>query len=283
MTHTHTHTHTHLYIYTSLSPLNCNDRFELKQRPCIQYTLIQKVFKKLFRRMTNKRNWAVENAKLPHNPRENGLTYLYHYNITDALTILTHPNWTRAIFVRDPKERVLSAYLDKAARKKGKYVQRHCCNQEKSTCGEEANASFMGFLRVIKTKCCCDPHWISQTKRIDSAFRRYINFVGHFENIQQDTKRLLHKINTKNNRINNFKTKTSNGDLWEQYGASGWGRFKNESIFAQGTQATHRTSAITKLKEYYNASIEQFVENMFADDYDDPMFDFKSFSLYNKS
>merc|ERR1711865_1065381 len=76
------------------------------------------------------------------------------------------------------------------------------------------------FYASSKLNAVAIPHWISQTKRIDSAFRRYINFVGHFENIQQDTKRLLHKINTKNNRINNFKTESSNGDLWEQYGAS---------------------------------------------------------------
>ena len=230
--------------------------------------------------MMNIENWNVDNTKLPHNPRENGLTYLYHYNVADALTILSHPDWTRAIFVRDPKERLLSAYLDKAARKKGSYIQRHCCNQKESTCGEEANASFMGFLQVIEKLCCCDPHWRPQTKRIDSTFRNFVNFVGHFDRIQQDTKRLLDRLNTtKHYTIYNSDTDNENSDLWTKYGVSGWGSFRNESIFAQDTKARHQTSAITKLKQYYNASVEAFVENLFADDYDDPLLNFTSFSL----
>jgi len=238
------------------------------------------VFKQLFRRMMNIENWMVDNAKLPHNPRENGLTYLYHYNVADALTILTHPDWTRAIFVRDPKERTLSAFLDKASRKKGKYVQRHCCNQMESKCGEEANASFMGFLRVIKENCCCDPHWRPQSIRIDSAFRPFINFVGHFERIQQDTKSLLNRLNSNHNKIDN-DTDNEKYDLWTTYGASGWGRLSNESIFARDTKARHQTSAITKLKQYYNASVEVFVENLFVNDYDDPLLNFTSFLLFN--
>ena len=218
----------------------------------------------------------TDSAHLPHNPKKNGLTYLYHYSIADALTILTHPEWTRAVFVRDPKERTLSAFLDKAARKNGKYVQRHCCNTKNATCGEEANSSFLGFLRIIEDACCCDPHWRPQTKRIDKAFMPFINFVGNFHRLQEDTKKLLQRLQS-SNRDKFFVD--GNSDLWRSFGASGWGKYGNESIFSKDTKAKHQTSAIAKLRHYYNASSEVLVEKIFSDDYDDPILNLTRFSI----
>ncbi|KAL3918764.1 MAG: hypothetical protein SGARI_007377, partial [Bacillariaceae sp.] len=68
------------------------------------------VFKQLARRMMHINDWRKHaEPNIPHNPKHNGLVYLYPYKMPDALTILTSPEWTRAIFVRDPKERTLSA------------------------------------------------------------------------------------------------------------------------------------------------------------------------------
>mmetsp|Transcript_21097 Transcript_21097/g.50141 ORF Transcript_21097/g.50141 Transcript_21097/m.50141 type:complete len:571 (-) Transcript_21097:732-2444(-) len=112
------------------------------------------VWKQLARRMMHYDNWREENLQLPHYPQYNGIRYLYHYRssskpstdnkglggiLTTTPTIdeiLTSPLWTRAIFVRDPVERLVSAYLDKAVRDdNGWYVKHHCCGftrQEKS-------------------------------------------------------------------------------------------------------------------------------------------------------
>lgn len=252
--------------------------------PCLSYMsqVACTVFKNLFRRMMQVESWSTDNQHLPHDPRKNGLTYLYHYNVTDALKILTHPDWTRAIFVRDPKERTLSAFLDKAARKNGIYVRRHCCNKNNATCGEKAFESFLGFLRVIRERCCCDPHWKAQSKRIDQAFIPFINFVGHFDRIQVDTKRLLESLNSSTLiDIQNGKH-DEKSDPWETFGASGWGTYGNESIFSKGTKAKHQTSAITKLRQYYNTTSEALVEKLFADDYDDPILNFTRFSLFEE-
>jgi Sulfotransferase family len=75
-------------------------------------------WKQLFRRMMGYRDWKNENvhAMQPWNPESNGLKYLYHYDRVTASTMMTSPEWTRAIVVRDPKERFLSAYLDKIVR-----------------------------------------------------------------------------------------------------------------------------------------------------------------------
>jgi len=72
-------------------------------------------FKMLFRRIMGKSDWMVEEYvnMVPWNPFTNGLEYLYDYNRTRASEIMTSPDWTRAIFVREPKRRFLSAWLDK--------------------------------------------------------------------------------------------------------------------------------------------------------------------------
>ena len=162
-------------------------------------------FKQLFRRMSHLSDWEVHNgADLPHNPKLNGLSYLYHYSPQQAYQMMTSDGWTRAIFVRDPKRRVLSAYLDKAARKEGHFVRRHCCSRlperllngtSVDACVAEASGSFRGFLDLISTKCCCNHHWVPQSYRIDPPeLWKYINFVGHFENLEADAKLLLEKI-----------------------------------------------------------------------------------------
>lgn len=250
------------------------------------------VFKQLFRRMMHLEDWMVhKEPHIPHNPARNGLTYLYHYKAMDALTILTSPDWTRAMFVRDPKERTLSAYLDKAAKKGGSYVRKHCCpgDQEEdevdgAPCFERARHSFLGFLQVIQEQCCCDPHWGPQSTRIDPpAFRPYLSFVGRFDRIHEDTRRLLDHLERRR-----VETKTDVGSnklhhapsLWDQFGANGWGPFGNESIFSGGTQAKHQTSAVTKLRQYYNATVERFVEDLYQDDYQDDLLNFTPLTIF---
>ena len=85
------------------------------------------VWKMLFRRMMGLPNWKAVNTRdmLPWNPHRNGLKYLYDYNRTYASFLMTDPEWTRAIFVRDPKERLLSAYLDKG--KNQHFIKSKCC------------------------------------------------------------------------------------------------------------------------------------------------------------
>ncbi|KAG7336998.1 sulfotransferase family protein [Nitzschia inconspicua] len=241
------------------------------------------VFKQLARRMMGLRDWKVHNEPhIPHNPQKNGLLYLYHYPPTVALAIMISPGWTRALFVRDPKERTLSAYLDKGAKKKGLYITKHCCKKELqaknmdanfTTCGERASSSFLAFLQLVQKECCCDPHWDKQSNRIDLDFRPYINFVGHFDHVQDETKRLLDEVSA---RLD------SGQDLWKEFGASGWGSTGNDAIFAKSTRAKHQTSAITKLKQYYNQSVEALVDAIYKNDYDDPLLNFEPFHLSEK-
>lgn len=86
-------------------------------------------FKFLFRRMSGAQRWDSQDFKLilPHNPKYNGLKYLWDFPLEEATEIMTSPEWTRAIFVRDPKQRFLSAFLDKSIGDDGWHVLKSCC------------------------------------------------------------------------------------------------------------------------------------------------------------
>ncbi|KAL3817458.1 hypothetical protein ACHAXA_001465 [Cyclostephanos tholiformis] len=231
------------------------------------------VFKQLARRMMELEDWMVDNRQVPHNPATNGLSYLKYYKTADALTILTSSRWTRAIFVRDPKERILSAFLDKAARNGGEYITNNCCqtfslpsNSNRSyMCGDHAHGSFLGFLEVVQSECCCDGHWMPQSSRIDWPFRPYITFVGHFDRIQEDTKQLLHLLSIR----------SGEADLWARFGASGWGS-NSSAIFSESTKANHKTSARANLSKYYNSTVDALVEELYYEDYTDRLLNFTS-------
>ena len=202
------------------------------------------VFKQLFRRMAGYPNWRkLGGSGMPHNPHVNGLKYLYNYSINEATSMLKAEDWTRAIFVRDPKERFVSAYLDKAVRKGGMYVNRHCC----PSCGNESS-TLVGFLGVMQQ--CVDPHWMPQSNRMERRFWETINFVGHIETAAADAKELLERLGA-----------------WEDFGITGWGSSGEESIFQSLSNVKHSTAAVTRLLEFFDNNTESLANEYYKDDY----------------
>ena len=208
------------------------------------------VWKQLFRRMAGYDNWKDWNMK-SHDPKINGLHYLHDYSLKDANAMLTSKEWTKAIFVRDPKARVVSAYLDKGKRKEGLYVARHCCGGDMK-CGRRASESFAQFIDVVLSNasfCKTDPHWIRMTDRIDPKFVQYINFVGRFETLAVDARRLLLHIGA-----------------WDNYGATGWGVNGDEPIFGSNV-ASHATNATRQLSMFFDSvTTEDIVQKFYAKD-----------------
>jgi hypothetical protein len=299
------------------------------------------VFKQLFRRMMGYQDWPMDkDPNYPHNPQFNGLKYLYHYSSKRAAEILTSPDWTRAIFVRDPKDRLLSAYLDKALHGNGTFIKRKCCgikpppkNKElkfqelqkehqqklqqyesyrsrrggnmllaesfskngrrlqqstRSMNALHSHAALMGMqagMRYSPTApavpwgtelprpcsnltfpentitfetfvkefiaICQDPHWLPQAKRIDKVVWKHINFVGSFDRVEQDTRRMLERIGA-----------------WEEFGATDWPGVGG-SIFSKNS-ARHKTSARDHLGEFYTPELEQVVYRHYQIDYEHP-------------
>lgn len=221
------------------------------------------VWKQLFRRMMGIAEWKVEKTPdlLPWNSELNGLKYLYDYDRETASEMMTSPEWTRAIFVRDPKERFLSAYLDKAFHKT--FVDRNCC-PFKMTCAAEARKSAQHFLELIKT--CENPHWMPQSSRMEEKFWPYINFVGNLEHLGEDGERLLRRIGA-----------------WETYGASGWGPTGKDSVFQSqegGAGRSHATGARQKLRQHISNELEAELDSFYRKDYSSPYLGFENFQLY---
>jgi len=220
------------------------------------------VFKQLFRRMYGYQSWKEHNDFIPHHPMSNGLNYLYHYKPREAERMLTDPSWTRAIFFRDPKERLLSAYLDKVLHENGKYVRVHCCGNNPSLkmllhCQVLLDKlpnpllTFADFLEKIVLQCK-DPHWRPQAHRLPDLYWPYINFVGHMDHIEQDTKRLLQKIGA-----------------WDEFGAHGW---ESGAIFSGAASVAHATDARQKVSSYYmSPQLIQLAEHLHKVDYEHPV------------
>ena len=85
----------------------------INQRHKLMITTIPKVacteFMRLMIRMTGARNWRMDPHFRPKNPTLSRLVP------PEASAILNDRSWTKAVFFRDPAERLLSAYLDKVS------------------------------------------------------------------------------------------------------------------------------------------------------------------------
>ena len=190
------------------------------------------VLRQLARRMMGLSDWQRANTNIPHNPKHNGLRYLRDFSEKEATEMMTSNHWTRAIFLRDPHSRILSAYIDKVV--KTDHVKRMCGHQP---------SSFEEFIKME----CTDPHWDPQRSNVDDKWWPYINFVGYIETAAADMEQLLRRVGA-----------------WEQYGSNGWG---DGAIFKSKATVPHATNAKSKLEEYYNEKLWQMVSDQEGDPY----------------
>ena len=237
-------------------------------------------FKIVFRRMMGYPNWFRGD---PHDPEKNGLRYLGHYSREEQNEFMTSPEWTRAVFVRDPLGRALSAYMDKGLKTgpskwqpavAGAHLKRHCCRSATTNnpaCNKyplapyetnltTKNFPFEVFVTSFMTQCN-DEHWKPQILRMRTKSWKWINFVGHFENMQNDTRRLLEQIGA-----------------YDEFGATGWGESSNDndnnktlSIFEKNT-ANHKTGSGNVLKDHYSSKSERLVLQHYRLDYSSELF-----------
>jgi hypothetical protein len=101
-----------------------------------------------------------------------------------------------------------------------------------------------------------------------------VDFIGSFDNLYNDTKRLLQQLtSTTTNAKNNSTTKKN---AWEEFGKTGWGESGEYSMFDPRLKSgvTHRTGAKTKLQSLYTPEIEALVEQYYSDDYNFDRFPF---------
>jgi hypothetical protein len=223
-------------------------------------------WKQLFRRIMGHADWMLKDdieTFMPHNPQVNGLKYLYDYSTEEASRMMTDPNWTRAIFVREPKQRFLSSFLDKSVSNAHQHIIDRCfpdlIGPNRTQHSSVVNAQTLpGFLDLVNT--CDDGHWMPQHTRMERKFWPYVDFVGHVETSSKDAKRLLQRIGA-----------------WDEYGARGWGKNGNFS-FLESSDADaaglHAHYSQWQAWTWYTPVVEEMVEQHYTMDYENPLFNF---------
>jgi len=198
-----------------------------------------------------------------------GLVRLHEYAPNKAEQMFLSDVWTRAVFVRDPKERVLSAYLNKIH--KVQFLQQNCCRRKNKTvqnllqCHVEnvtkLDLSFADFVQYI-VPGCPNYHWIPQSHLLRKSEWKKMNFVGNFDRIEADGRRLLERIRA-----------------WESYGEKGW---HDGSIFHGGPVSSMYTGANGRLRQYYTSELEKRVEAFYQDDYNLPVFNLSRYKIFTE-
>lgn len=206
-------------------------------------------------------------------PGTNNLTNLASYSLREAEIMMNSPDWTKAVFVREPKERILSAFLNKFVRDKF-YFRQHCCNNLIDTnainmCNRMIKEANFGYF-LKRTQNCKDFHWGLQAEVLDEKWWPSINFVGYMHSTANDTKRLLESL-----------VSVKNGaSAWENVGNSGWGE-DGYGGFMQDNSARHGNGAQNKLRTFYTPEYESFVEKYWAKDWYMDQYHFDELHLFD--
>lgn len=244
--------------------------FTLPKVACTEWKL-------LFRKMMHLPTWpdTVPLQKL-HDPSYNELLYIHNYTKKEATNMLISEEWTKAVIVREPKERVLSAFLNKFVEEPQFFLNK-CCQahffpskEEQLVCREKKTlGEFTYFLK--RTLDCPNPHWTPQTEAIDLKWWNQMDFVGYMHSVAHDAETLLKSItNVENHTI-----------AWEDYGKTGWGSEGNTAFMVRDT-AHHATNAHDKLRKYYTPCLEMFVEKHWAVEWEQHVFHFNKFRLFDE-
>jgi hypothetical protein len=214
-------------------------------------------------------NWNSRQLGLPYTPEINGLTYLADFNLTTANEIMTSPTYTRAVFVRDPKERFLSAYLDKVVQTQH-IVLNSCCRLSRD-CISPNHTTLAQFFQL--TQSCSNEHWTSQTSRLPRArLWKQINFVGHMERLADDARTLLTRVGAWDDMVAATIAAGAAGAAASSRNESLQGLLFFDNRNTNTTALQHATQARTRLRQFYTPELEEAVAQRFHDDYTNEVF-----------
>jgi hypothetical protein len=234
---------------------------------------------RLFLKLTGSDLWC---QNCVHGRQHEGLKYLSDYSVEEAQQMMTSPDWTRAIFTRHPKARILSAFLDKSVNKFEAF-ERDKCKKIGKVGGDyneciEKHTDFSYFLHTVTTLMSENIHWRSIYSRVDEKWWPWINYVANMENLSEDAERFLRGI----------KSNIDGVSAWDRVGKTGWGEDEHDcnnlgsNAFLQVKDKRHKTNAEEKMRKYYTPELEAFVETHYADDLDNPYFKFSKVELFAK-
>lgn len=151
----------------------------------------------------------LEQKSRIHQRRESGLNYLSDHNALVRLYYLNNPAFSRAVFVRNPWTRILSAYRSTIEHVQETDPSQHLSrfafdtlDAAKAHCRAhgllESNGPGLTFGEFLHYLEICPPadmneHWQPQTLVAGLDDIRY-NFVGRFEHLEADAERLTRML-----------------------------------------------------------------------------------------
>lgn len=237
-------------------------------------------WKRMFMRMDGVPEWCIVRGINAHDPKVNKIKSLKDYPTEIATAMMTSPSWTKAAFVREPKERVLSAFLDKSV--KEDYFEQKCCHKigdskMKQKC-IDGQLDFKSFLFFVSTypKLCFDVHWEAQVDKIDDKWWPFINFMGYQSNLVDDAKKLLETITSTRDPMKR--------SAWTRYGMNGWGSSNcganRTNGFLEENSSSHKLETGSRLREWYTAETEELVEQLWAVEWTEKSIHFPTIKLF---
>mmetsp|Transcript_16618 Transcript_16618/g.24979 ORF Transcript_16618/g.24979 Transcript_16618/m.24979 type:complete len:193 (-) Transcript_16618:78-656(-) len=174
------------------------------------------------------------------------MKWLSDYTLDEATRMMHDPCWTRAVFIRDPAERILSSYKDKAVYEPHLFM---------GICKSRKPESFLDFLQIVQVNehglCLSDRHFTPQYRLIDEKWWPRINFIGDFNRRESESRRLLKQIGA-----------------WEEFGASGWGPNRTDPFFHSSSKCGKFCGNTAKsIGKYYTETTELLVRRLHIEDY----------------
>jgi hypothetical protein len=241
-------------------------------------------WKRMFMRMNGNPDWCSRGNT--HSPKKNKIKTLKDYPPEIATAMMTSPEWTKAAILREPKERVLSAFLDKAVN--NNYYVTKCCKKlpdenMKKQCIDNGK-KFDYFLHFVTEypKQCFDVHWEPQIAKIDSKWWPYIDVIGYQNNLLEDSRRILKMLYSENREEGEGHHHSS---AWDRYGLTGWGApgdgcEDRPHTFLEENTSGHNYDTGSHLLEWYTAELEKLVEKKWAIEWQQEKVNFPGIKMF---
>jgi len=240
---------------------------------------------------------AGDYQAFPHHKRDRVYLLLSSMTEAKAQELLMDPSWTKAVFFRNPAERILSAYLDKFVgeeygRRKLRltepamrqhYHQLHVLNETTGSISLEGFVDLMQAEREYDTNFpgtkyadwrgltwLTDPHWKPQVMSSSlHTLLPHMDFVGSLSNVANHTRLLLERVGLWESHGTKFTAPTTKALICDLY------PYPNTSIVPEGFNqpkssagpAVHATRSKEKMDKYYTPELLERVQELFAWDY----------------
>jgi len=249
---------------------------------------------------------AKDYQSIPHNKADGKLLHFDRIPPKSQRHILQSDEWTKAVFLRDPAERFLSAYLDKIQNKKKSWR-----NIKSTTPMNITFADFVDYVGEGNVTCqenmtessqmgmtwCMDPHWRPQAWSCGLwELLPHFDFVGSIDSADRAARSLLEKVGMWDSYGKHYR-KSRPGDKrggirgtacrirppknygseneFEGFQQLSYGPVSNTSAaIGSGAKRTrflyesfHRKNSADKMKQYYTEGLLEKVKMLYADDY----------------